>query len=515
MSLIDSFGNPGNSLTRNLRRKASAQMRVFYIRIFTLLLLLLLPATPLIAGSEEFITLSELKPDMRGKAYSVFRGTEPESFAVEFHGEVDGPVAGNRYMMLRVVDDSLRIGPGFSGSPVYFDGRLAGAISHAEKNMTTQYVMAVPISRMFEDESCSVKIPDEKPYKGKPVKPGSMISIPFVRGDFTMGAAGTVTYVKDNLLLAFGHENLFSANSVEFPIHLASVIAVIPKVDLTHKEASTLEEIGSVVWDGKSAIVGRLGGKAPMSPLIVEFISASGRSRIYRLEMLNFTKLAPTIITRVVRHLASSNTPNRTGGTDIDLTLSVTIKPLESPVVINQRINADILKSESNSASNPVDSLMSALLMPLKETGAISSISVKMAELTEARVGTIVETAFARTRARAGETVNLLVRMSGPFGEAKEIRIPVTIPEGYEEPIFTVSVHPGTSVRPSENPPASVQDIADWLSGIARSDDLVILYPATIKNRHYPHSRITRAMARSPWNLTGSGEASIKVIKHD
>lgn len=473
-------------------------------------LLLTISSTTSLAAAEKFISLDDLKPGMKGVALSVFRGTEPESFTVELQGVIDGPVAGSKYMLLKASDASLRMGSGFSGSPVYFDGRLAGAISHMEPNLASQIVMAVPIARMQEDGNRKVAVTTADFPVTKSVLPGSMIAIPQVRGDFWMGSSGTVTYIENDLLLAFGHENLFSGDSVQLPIHRATVHGVIPRLDLSHKEASPLEEIGSITWDGKSALVGRLGSKAAMAQLIVEFKGTNGSGKRFNLEIINNGRLAAGIITRVARAIVNDHLPNRPGGVDLDVTLTLSLHEFGKPVVINQRFNVTQLMSDS--AQNPLQALLAALFIPLPGKAPIKSISMTINELVEAKTARIAEASFSRTRVRAGESVSLRVRLSGPFGEVKDVSLPITIPADYTGSGFTVAIHPGRSVRPAEVSPGSIEEIAAWLAAVARGDELVVLAPGSVVNSAYPEARLSRTVARTPWNLEGNCEATISVV---
>jgi hypothetical protein len=448
---------------------------------------------------------------MTGKALSVFRGTEVESFKVELQSIVDGPNPGQKSMLLKVTDSSLFLGSGFSGSPVYFNGRLAGAISHMEQNLAKQMVLAIPISAMLQDaarvsplsSSSSVSAKDEH----KP-EPGSMIIIPLVRGDFWIGSSGTLTWHDGVQLLAFGHEHLFNGETVPMPIHRATVHGVIPKTDMSRKETSPLEEIGAVTWDGKSALVGRFGQKAAMTPFSAHYRSRSGQEKLYNLEMVNHTRIAPLVISSVVKTILTTLVPNNPAGVDVEMTITAGIKGLEAPVVLNQRFNVEQLKNETAQ----LKPLLTALLFPLTDHVSLSSLSIKMVELPEAKTGRIAEALFTRTRAVAGETVPLRVRLNGPFGERKDVTIPVTIPPGFDLSVFSISVQSGRTVRPSEYPPVSMEEIATWLSTIASSDDLVVLSPGMVGASSYPEARINRTVTRTPWNLEGNIEASIEVV---
>jgi len=78
--------------------------------------------------------LAEVRPGLAGHGLSVFAGTEPQRFAVEVVGVLERADPGTSYILARLAGEGLeRTGviAGMSGSPVYFDGRLAGAVAFA------------------------------------------------------------------------------------------------------------------------------------------------------------------------------------------------------------------------------------------------------------------------------------------------------------------------------------------------------------------------------------------------
>ena len=69
-----------------------------------------------------------------GYGLSVFRGTEPERFEVEVLGEFGGIAVGDDYILARLTGAGLEdsgVIAGMSGSPVYVDGELIGAVAFA------------------------------------------------------------------------------------------------------------------------------------------------------------------------------------------------------------------------------------------------------------------------------------------------------------------------------------------------------------------------------------------------
>ena len=87
-------------------------------------------------GSEpDVFPVADLEPGMPATAWTVVEGSDPVSFDVEILGVLpDGIAPGVDFILVHtsgpVIDESGGIAAGFSGSPVYIDGDLVGAISY-------------------------------------------------------------------------------------------------------------------------------------------------------------------------------------------------------------------------------------------------------------------------------------------------------------------------------------------------------------------------------------------------
>lgn len=78
------------------------------------------------------IPVEEIRAGMRGFGLSVFKGTVPERFEVEVLGVLKNQKPDGSYILARLAGQNLEqsgVIAGMSGSPVYFDGRLAGAVA--------------------------------------------------------------------------------------------------------------------------------------------------------------------------------------------------------------------------------------------------------------------------------------------------------------------------------------------------------------------------------------------------
>jgi hypothetical protein len=134
---------------------------------------------------------------MRGVAYTVFEGVKPESMDVEVLGVLhnqNGPKSD--IILVRLHGPKVEytgVVAGMSGSPVYFDGKLAGAIAFRIGEFSKEPIAGVtPIAYMLEinalDKSPAEEAAATKPgvtnVAGKTASPGDSVSLSSTQ-DFT------------------------------------------------------------------------------------------------------------------------------------------------------------------------------------------------------------------------------------------------------------------------------------------------------------------------------------------
>ena len=99
--------------------------------------------------------LDQIHPGMKGTALTVFQGVKPESMDVEVLGilrNVNGPKGDIILVRLHgTKPEYTGVVAGMSGSPVYFDGKLAGALAFRIGEFSKEPIAGVtPIEEMFE-----------------------------------------------------------------------------------------------------------------------------------------------------------------------------------------------------------------------------------------------------------------------------------------------------------------------------------------------------------------------------
>jgi hypothetical protein len=139
--------------------------------------------------SQPIIPVSQIHAGMRGVAYTVFEGTKPEPMEVEVLGvlhNANGPKGD--VILIRLHGAKVEytgVVAGMSGSPVYLDGKLAGALAFRIGEMSKEPIAGVtPIADMLEinelDKSPAEEVAAIKPSisnaTGKTAAPGDALA---------------------------------------------------------------------------------------------------------------------------------------------------------------------------------------------------------------------------------------------------------------------------------------------------------------------------------------------------
>jgi hypothetical protein len=117
-----------------------------------------------LAQAPKFFPLSEIRPGMKGSGRTVFQGTAIEEFQVEILGVLKNYGPKQDMVLARLSGGPLEktgVIQGMSGSPVYIDGRLVGAVAFAFPYATQSVAGIQPIEQM-------TGILDQLPAPGAP-----------------------------------------------------------------------------------------------------------------------------------------------------------------------------------------------------------------------------------------------------------------------------------------------------------------------------------------------------------
>jgi hypothetical protein len=116
------------------------------------------PSSP--PRSPQFFPLNQVRPGMTATAWTVFEGTIPEPMQVEILGVLHGARGPGQDLILARLrgtkPEYTGVVAGMSGSPVYIDGKLLGALSYRIGQFTKEPIAGItPIEQMLEVRNLS------------------------------------------------------------------------------------------------------------------------------------------------------------------------------------------------------------------------------------------------------------------------------------------------------------------------------------------------------------------------
>jgi SpoIVB peptidase S55 len=127
-------------------------------RLASALLLGTIAFSGLFEAATPQMKVDEIRPGMVGIGRTVFEGTRVEEFRVKILGVIENVIGARRNLILARLEGgplaNTGVIAGMSGSPVYVDGRLIGAVSYALGSFSKEPIAGItPIAEMTDDIS--------------------------------------------------------------------------------------------------------------------------------------------------------------------------------------------------------------------------------------------------------------------------------------------------------------------------------------------------------------------------
>lgn len=458
-------------------------MRVF---LFTVLLCLQLALAA--AANVPLMPVRDIQPGMQGIGKTVISGDTIEEFNVEILG-VSGTQATGYNIFARLygdlIDKTGGVAQGMSGSPVYVDGRLVGAVAFGKTFNDPHYCFLTPIGRMLPllDEQRSV--PADWLPKGtalmaggfteygleylqekiapfgltavgaggtaqesrKVLEPGSSVGAALMQGDMSLGALGTVTWTDDKgNVLAFGHSFMQRGES-SFFMTKAWVLGVIPNLQSGYKVGNIGEPVGSITQDRSTGIGGSLGALPKTIPLFVTANDSDrGLTSNVRVRLVEDEQLVPSIVDAVVVNTVSK-TVDRAGGGTAKLRFHITGVDSKKNIIEIQRenmfyANEALLKNLNQELSEAMTILMQNKFEPVQLYG----IDVEAEVSSQVQVAEVFGVRAPAAAVKPGARVPITVTLKPYRGEEFTKTVYFTVPKDHPGGKLALNVRGGSSM---------------------------------------------------------------------
>ncbi len=124
------------------------------MRRWFFLFAILFAAPPFALRAQEIMPLVEIKPGMKGVCHTVFQGERPEEFPIEVVEIMRNFYPKRSLIIIRLQGEKAvhtGVAAGMSGSPVYINGKMIGALSYSLAEFVREPLAGVtPIEEMLE-----------------------------------------------------------------------------------------------------------------------------------------------------------------------------------------------------------------------------------------------------------------------------------------------------------------------------------------------------------------------------
>jgi hypothetical protein len=312
----------------------------------------------------------------------------------------------------------------------------------------------------------------------QPLQPGSMISVALIRGDLDLNASGTVTYVEDGRVYAFGHRFL-SSGPTEMPFAGSSVIAVVPNLSNSFKIAGAGAPLGAITADRSTGVSGRLGAEARMLPLAMEVKTGASGVKSYRMELVNDRVLTPFLL-QMALYSAADTSERQVGASSLRVTGMVEFANEATPPLRLDNMfsgTSNLPMQAATAAAVPLAYLLQNGFDDLQPR----SIRLAMESIEEERRLEIDRSWVSNTSVRAGSEIEIAVALRGAKGSEIIRKTKYQVPAGTPAGPLMITVADADSLNAQEwqlfaNPrqAPSPDQLIHALNRLRRNDRLYI-----------------------------------------
>lgn len=444
-------------------------------------------------AAPEIMPVDEIKPGMQGIAKTVVSGTKLEEFGVEVLGVMKNKGASGDLILIRtygdVIDRTGGIAQGMSGSPVYINNKLVGAVAFGWSLTDHKIGMVTPIADMlklwdlpdshnvslvtteeipgFEQLSTPVMVAgfsenaltmlQEKlkplnlvPYgvgdapEGTvfaPLEPGSAIGVELVRGDVSVGALGTVTYTDGEKVVAFGHPFLRKGNVGYFMTN-AYIFTTVNGLENSFKVGTVGEAVGLINQDRGTGIAGHLDQYPAVVPInIVVKDNGTGKTQDSDVQVVQDEQLFPALSATTVFNVIDK-AMDRLGAGTSKVSFEITARNMPGETIKRENMfysPANIGEASIGEFFDAMNMLAGNQYNPVD----IMNVKVNVTVDEERRTADIMEAKANKVTARPGEKVDITVKLKPFRGEPIVRTVPFVIPSDQGEGPLTLEVRGG------------------------------------------------------------------------
>lgn len=443
----------------------------------------------------DVIPLSEVRPGMHGYAYTIFAGDQVEKFDLEVIGVMPNFLGPKQSIILVQLTgpkvEHTGVVAGMSGSPVYLEGKLAGALSLKLGVFTKEPIGGVtpiedvihpqpqPSSESFPPPSPPQQLSLPQDAASRTTLPRSSalepIETPLVFSGyqpealrqfapqlqsygFVAAQGGTAPARADDghllpgdmagMVLVQGDTSISSActvtairanqvylcghpflslGDVQFPMARTEVVTTLSSELASTKIVNVGGPIGTITGDHLTAVTGHLGAPPPMIPIDLT-LAVGGNEKKLHFEMVNHPKLTPLLVGLTVFNGLTQNSLYGEG-TTLHFTATVNVHGHAPVQMENTFAPGDAFSPDGLPIALTIQNVFNRLFTNTHEAPVFDGIHIRV-ESVRGRNSFSIESAWLeKGEAAPGETLRVRVLLRPYRGAARIEETTVRVPD--------------------------------------------------------------------------------------
>jgi len=444
-------------------------------------------ASATLATALAVFPLSQVQPGQKGVCLTEWTGGEKIQVPVEIVGLLQADRPAGRAVLVKLLDPRFHdtgVVAGMSGSPVYVDGQLLGAVAfgwnfarEALAGVTPfEDMQAIPVpgtgeargqpttlAQLFQALAGQLPLSSLLPALGKPSalvplllplgsgaaswppglwqelgllpvpgaagqvppglpEPGDMVAALLVWGDAVIAAGGTLTARQGQSFYAFGHP-LVAAGPVRMPAARARVLAVQSSFALPFKIFAVGEPFGTFLADQTAGLVAVAGPSPAGLPVSVHVQSPEARK-----DFSFYLAEVPLLQPLLVAFLTASSL-SFAQGANSDLTVGLALQATfadGSSLRLRQEVAAADAVARVATFAGALVSLLTTTPFPAP---ALSRLDLQLSRRPH-QSGQLLEALVPQRKLPAGQSFPLRVRLQPRQGPEQTHQLTLTLPPG-------------------------------------------------------------------------------------
>jgi hypothetical protein len=444
------------------------------------------------AQSNDILPLDQVRAGMQGYAYTIFAGDQVEKFDLEVIGVMPNFLGPRQSIILVQLKgpkvERTGVVAGMSGSPVYLNGKLAGALSLKLGIFTKDPIAGVtPIEDVIRPPAQSgaqqfpllldttavqrtvsaLSLPTgsalapietplvfsgfqsatlqqfapqiqsygfvaaqggtsaPRPEDGHLV-PGDMAGMVLVQGDASINSACTVTAVQADRVFLCGHPFL-NLGAVQLPMARSRVLTTLSSDLASTKIVNVGGSIGTITSDHLTAVTGKLGAPPPMIPLDLVVATPIGEKKLH-FDVVNHPKLTPLLVAITAFNGLTQNAIYGEG-TTLHLTGEIRLRSHTPVQIENTYAPGDAFVPDGVPIAVSVQNIFTRLFVNTFEVPEVERIALRV-ESVPGRQSFAIDSAWLeKGEAAPGETLRVRVLLHPYRGAARVEETTVRVPD--------------------------------------------------------------------------------------